>query len=165
MKAQTIKTAVESATLLLRIDDIVSGMSKKDKTAPGQARPPGPQTEDADNVRPITCTCSCAVCLAEEACWQLEVWLENTQKSSGALILWRHENTDASVVDCGIFDRTLLILTCSVLCNCSLCDSRLLPKVCVVLALACCSLLIWTWSRQLLTACNVYFAYIRSTGD
>ena len=51
VKAQTIKTAVESATLLLRIDDIVSGMSKRDKTAPGQARPGGRQQEDPDAVR------------------------------------------------------------------------------------------------------------------
>ena len=29
VKAQTIKTAVESATMLLRIDDIVSGLQKK----------------------------------------------------------------------------------------------------------------------------------------
>ena len=49
VKAQTIKTAVESATLLLRIDDIVSGMSKREKPAPGQAK--GPQTEDPDQVR------------------------------------------------------------------------------------------------------------------
>lgn len=48
VKAQTIKTAVESATLLLRIDDIVSGMSKREKPAPGQAK--GPQTEDPDQV-------------------------------------------------------------------------------------------------------------------
>ena len=47
VKVQTIKTAVESATLLLRIDDIVSGISKKDKTAPGQSRAAGPQDPDA----------------------------------------------------------------------------------------------------------------------
>jgi T-complex protein 1 subunit gamma len=29
VKVQSIKTAVESATMLLRIDDIVSGLSKK----------------------------------------------------------------------------------------------------------------------------------------
>ena len=50
VKLQTIQTAVESATLLLRIDDIVSGLSKKDKAAPGQAR--APQTEDPDQVQP-----------------------------------------------------------------------------------------------------------------
>jgi len=37
VKQQTIKTAIEAATMLLRIDDIVSGLSKKDKT------PAGPQ--------------------------------------------------------------------------------------------------------------------------
>ncbi len=61
VKSQTIKTAVESATLLLRIDDIVSGMSKREKPAPGQAK--GPQTEDPDQVlsvslmSPAACFC------------------------------------------------------------------------------------------------------------
>jgi hypothetical protein len=50
MKVQTIKTAVESATLLLRIDDIVSGMQKKNKMAPGQSQ--APQVEDPDAVGP-----------------------------------------------------------------------------------------------------------------
>ena len=51
VKAQTIKTAVESATLLLlRIDDIVSGLSKRDKLAPGQSNK-APQAEDPDAVR------------------------------------------------------------------------------------------------------------------
>ena len=40
VKAQTIKTAIESATLLLRIDDIVSGLAKRDKLAPGQSSAP-----------------------------------------------------------------------------------------------------------------------------
>lgn len=36
VKAQTIKTAIESACMLLRIDDVVSGISKKkSKTEPG----------------------------------------------------------------------------------------------------------------------------------
>ena len=48
VKAQTIKTAIESATLLLRIDDIVSGIAKKNKLAPGQSS--APQTEDPDKV-------------------------------------------------------------------------------------------------------------------
>ncbi|BDA43590.1 T-complex protein 1 subunit gamma [Coccomyxa sp. Obi] len=48
VKTQTIKTAVESATLLLRIDDIVSGMQKKNKMAPGQSQ--APQVEDPDAV-------------------------------------------------------------------------------------------------------------------
>ena len=51
VKAQTIKTAVESATLLLRIDDIVSGIQKKAQTAPGQSQAPGPQVDDPDQVR------------------------------------------------------------------------------------------------------------------
>jgi T-complex protein 1 subunit gamma len=50
VKVQTIKTAVESATMLLRIDDIVSGISKKSRMAPGQSKPSGPQTEDPDQV-------------------------------------------------------------------------------------------------------------------
>ena len=48
VKAQTIKTAVEAATLLLRIDDIVSGLKRRERLAPGQAR--GPQADDGENV-------------------------------------------------------------------------------------------------------------------
>ncbi len=51
VKTQTIKTAVDSAMLLLRIDDIVSGIQKKDKMAPGQSKPAGAQTEDPDQAR------------------------------------------------------------------------------------------------------------------
>ena len=47
LQVQTIKTAVESATMLLRIDDIVSGLSKKSKAGPSQT---GPQADDGDNV-------------------------------------------------------------------------------------------------------------------
>ncbi|KAK9937559.1 hypothetical protein M0R45_014338 [Rubus argutus] len=50
VKAQTFKTAIESACLLLRIDDIVSGIKKKQ--APGSKAPSKPQVEtegDADN--------------------------------------------------------------------------------------------------------------------
>ncbi len=47
VQVQTIKTSVESAIMLLRIDDIVSGISKK-KGAP--SGPTGTQTEDHDNV-------------------------------------------------------------------------------------------------------------------
>lgn len=50
VKTQTIKTAIESATLLLRIDDIVSGIQKPNKPGPGQ-QTPGPQKEDPDQVR------------------------------------------------------------------------------------------------------------------
>ncbi|GLI66433.1 hypothetical protein VaNZ11_010231 [Volvox africanus] len=50
VKAQTIKTAIESAQMLLRIDDIVSGLSKKDRGgAPGPGRG-APEVEDHDNV-------------------------------------------------------------------------------------------------------------------
>ena len=48
MQVQTIKTSVESAIMLLRIDDIVSGISKKSKG--GASQPTGPQTEDHENV-------------------------------------------------------------------------------------------------------------------
>lgn len=48
VKTQTIKTAIESAQMLLRIDDIVSGLSKKDKGA--GPRGGAPEVEDHDNV-------------------------------------------------------------------------------------------------------------------
>ena len=44
VKAQTIKTAVESAAMLLRIDEIVSGTHKKEA---GRARPAGPGDDEA----------------------------------------------------------------------------------------------------------------------
>ncbi|CAH8386213.1 unnamed protein product [Eruca vesicaria subsp. sativa] len=48
VKAQTFKTAIEAACMLLRIDDIVSGIKKKQ--APGPSKPPTIETEgDADN--------------------------------------------------------------------------------------------------------------------
>ena len=47
VKVQTFKTAIESATLLLRIDDIVSGITRK---SAGPAGPRGPQVEDGENV-------------------------------------------------------------------------------------------------------------------
>jgi T-complex protein 1 subunit gamma len=46
VKVQTIKTAVESAALLLRIDDIVSGINKKQSG--GSAAPQGPQVMNED---------------------------------------------------------------------------------------------------------------------
>lgn len=49
VRLQTINTAVESACLLLRIDDIVSGLKKKDKLAPGQSSR-GPQVDAGENV-------------------------------------------------------------------------------------------------------------------
>jgi T-complex protein 1 subunit gamma len=48
VKVQTLKTAIEAATMLLRIDDIVSGMTKK--AASGPAKQQAPTTEDHDNV-------------------------------------------------------------------------------------------------------------------
>ena len=48
VKVQTIKTSIEAATLLLRIDDIVSGLKRRDKLAPGQQSQP--QVDDGENV-------------------------------------------------------------------------------------------------------------------
>ncbi|EFN57837.1 hypothetical protein CHLNCDRAFT_30487 [Chlorella variabilis] len=48
VKVQTIKTSIEAATLLLRIDDIVSGLKKRDKLGPGQSSKP--QVDDGENV-------------------------------------------------------------------------------------------------------------------
>jgi T-complex protein 1 subunit gamma len=48
VKVQTIKTAIESACLLLRVDDIVSGISKKSQSgggAPQEAGVPNPDAE------------------------------------------------------------------------------------------------------------------------
>lgn len=50
MKAQTFKTSIEAACMLLRIDDIVSGIKKRQ--APGASQPSKPTIEtegDADN--------------------------------------------------------------------------------------------------------------------
>lgn len=46
---QTLKTAVEAAAMLLRIDDIVSGLGKKEKQGGGGGGP-GPQVEDPNQV-------------------------------------------------------------------------------------------------------------------
>ncbi|GJN38566.1 hypothetical protein PR202_gb27621 [Eleusine coracana subsp. coracana] len=54
VKSQTFKTAIEAACMLLRIDDIVSGIKKKQ--APGASAPKQPQIEtegDADNEQMI----------------------------------------------------------------------------------------------------------------
>ena len=55
VKAQTFKTAIEAASMLLRIDDIVSGIKKKQ--APGAGPTPSkPKIEeegDADNEQMI----------------------------------------------------------------------------------------------------------------
>ena len=47
VKVQTFKTAIESAALLLRIDDIVSGITR---TSGGPSGPSGPQVDDGENV-------------------------------------------------------------------------------------------------------------------
>jgi hypothetical protein len=50
VKAQTFKTAIEAACMLLRIDDVVSGIKKKQP--PGSQAPSKPKIEteaDADN--------------------------------------------------------------------------------------------------------------------
>lgn len=47
VRLQTLNTAVECACLLLRIDDILSGLKKKDKLGPGQK---APQVDSGDNV-------------------------------------------------------------------------------------------------------------------
>jgi T-complex protein 1 subunit gamma len=52
VKEQTIKTAIESATLLLRIDDIVSGISKKGAPGGGGGGGGGPQVDDGNDVDP-----------------------------------------------------------------------------------------------------------------
>lgn len=46
VKVQTLKTAIEAAAMLLRIDDIVSGIQKKSK----QQMQPQTQTDDGENV-------------------------------------------------------------------------------------------------------------------
>jgi T-complex protein 1 subunit gamma len=54
VKAQTFKTAIEAACMLLRIDDIVSGIKKKQP--PGASAPQKPTMEqegDADNEQMI----------------------------------------------------------------------------------------------------------------
>lgn len=49
MKAQAFKTAIEAACMLLRIDDIVSGIKKKQATGSGPSKPTIEGEGDADN--------------------------------------------------------------------------------------------------------------------
>ncbi|KAL9257311.1 T-complex protein 1 subunit gamma-like protein [Drosera capensis] len=49
VKAQTFKTAMEAACMLLRIDDIVSGIKKKQAPGAASQKPKVEQAEDADN--------------------------------------------------------------------------------------------------------------------
>ena len=48
VKVQTMKTAIEAAAMLMRIDDIVSGIQKKNKQ---MSQPQQPQIEDGENAR------------------------------------------------------------------------------------------------------------------
>ena len=48
MKTQTFKTSLEAAVLLLRIDDILSGLSRKGGA--GSAAPQKPTTTTGDDV-------------------------------------------------------------------------------------------------------------------
>jgi T-complex protein 1 subunit gamma len=46
VKIQTLKTAVEATCMLLRVDDIVSGVSKRQEQSGGQEEaPPGEELE------------------------------------------------------------------------------------------------------------------------
>ena len=49
VKVQTMKTAIEAAAMLMRIDDIVSGIQRKSKDRTSQ--PQQPQMDDGENVR------------------------------------------------------------------------------------------------------------------
>ena len=51
VKVQTMKTAIEAAAMLMRIDDIVSGIQKKNKQ---MSQPQQPQIEDGENARSRT---------------------------------------------------------------------------------------------------------------
>lgn len=53
VKAQTFKTAIEAACMLLRIDDIVSGIKKKQAPGAGPAKPTIEQEGDADTEQMI----------------------------------------------------------------------------------------------------------------
>ncbi len=61
VKLQTVKTAVESACMLLRIDDIVSGCSQKGKQ---QQAAPMKEDEDQPQVCRVAvndiCACNCS---------------------------------------------------------------------------------------------------------
>jgi len=50
VKAQTLKTATEAACMLLRIDDIVSGLSKKQRGGGGAPAKPKMEADGGDNV-------------------------------------------------------------------------------------------------------------------
>jgi T-complex protein 1 subunit gamma len=51
VKTQTLRTAVEAATMLLRIDDVVSGISKG-RAPGGGGGSAGPTVDDGNDVDP-----------------------------------------------------------------------------------------------------------------
>merc|ERR1719510_2026009 len=51
VKQQTLKTAIEAAAMLLRIDDIISGLSKKKRSDGGAPQMPGEQDETFGDAR------------------------------------------------------------------------------------------------------------------
>lgn len=65
VKLQTVKTAVESACMLLRIDDIVSGCSQKGKQ---QQAAPAKEDEDQPQVWRVTCDVWRAACNCSAGC-------------------------------------------------------------------------------------------------
>ena len=53
VKSQTFKTAIEASCMLLRIDDIVSGIKKKQAPGAGPSKPQIETEADADNEQMI----------------------------------------------------------------------------------------------------------------
>jgi len=51
VKKQTLRTAVEAAAMLLRIDDIISGLSKRKREGGGQQQPAHEQDETFGDAR------------------------------------------------------------------------------------------------------------------
>jgi T-complex protein 1 subunit gamma len=51
VKSQTIKTAIEAACLLLRVDDIVSGLSRRKETSSRGGAGEGENPEDGGDPR------------------------------------------------------------------------------------------------------------------
>ena len=53
VKAQTFKTAIETSCMLLRIDDVVSGIQKDRGSGGGGPGGPGPDGPDPNTVLPF----------------------------------------------------------------------------------------------------------------
>lgn len=53
VKAQTYKTAIEASCMLLRIDNIVSGIKRKQAPGSQPSKPQIEQADDADNEQMI----------------------------------------------------------------------------------------------------------------